>query len=203
MSFQIRLAQMDDIAGVVALQQKAFPPPFDPELHWDPEHIEAHIRVFPLGQWVAVSHDGTVIGSCSNTLISEERWNLHAPWYRTVGGPSLEGIELDGNTLYGLDISVDPDFRRQGVGRSFYEARFEYVRNHQLTRYGTACRIPGFVESGETSAESYVQNVVIAEMTDRTLTPLLRYGLTCLGVIENYMPDPESLNHAALLEWKP
>jgi GNAT superfamily N-acetyltransferase len=203
MSFQIRLAQIEDIAGVVALQQKAFPPPFDPELHWDPEHIEAHIRVFPLGQWVAVSHDGTVIGSCSNTLISEERWNLHAPWYRTVGGPSLEGIELNGNTLYGLDISVDPDFRRQGVGRSFYEARFEYVRNNQLTRYGTACRIPGFVECEETSAENYVQNVVTAEMTDRTLTPLLRYGLTCLGVIENYMPDPESLNHAALLEWKP
>jgi hypothetical protein len=45
--------------------------------------------------------------------------------------------------------------------------------------------------------------VVTRELTDRTLTPLLSYGLTFLGVIENYMEDVESGDAAALLEWLP
>ena len=45
---------------------------------------------------------------------------------------------------------------------------------------------------------------LIQEQTfDRTLSVLLRYGLKFLDVIENYMPDEESGNAAALLEWIP
>lgn len=39
-----------DVAGAVALQQVCFPPPFDPDLHWDAEHLLRHIELFPEGQ---------------------------------------------------------------------------------------------------------------------------------------------------------
>lgn len=192
----------EDVAGAVALQKEAFPPPFSEDLHWDPEHLHAHVTLFPEGQLVAEA-GGRIIGSCSNCIISEERWNAHAPWGLTVGGPFLKNHTLDGTTLYGLDISVHPEFRGQGVGRSFYAARFSLVRDRGLRRYGTACRIPGFVASGLATPEEYVEAVVRGEKTDRTLTPLLRYGLASRGVIRNYMPDDESADTAALLEWQP
>lgn len=198
----IRPMRRDDVEAAVALQKEAFPPPFSEDLHWDPEHLRTHVRLFPEGQFVAEA-GGSVVGSCSNCVISEERWQSHSPWGRTVGGPFLRNHDAHGTTLYGLDITVHRGLRRQGVGRAFYERRFELVRRLGLNRYGTACRIPGFAASGIATAEGYVESVVRGETTDRTLTPLLRYGLLPGGVIQKFMPDPESGDAAAVLEWNP
>jgi len=102
--------------------------------------------------------------------------------------------------LYGVDISVHPDYRGRGVGRALYAARFDLVRTLGLTRFGTACRIPD--RCGQ-PATAYTTAVAMGVLQDRTLTPLLRYGLSLVGVIEGYMEDEESGNAAALLEWRP
>lgn len=193
-----------DVPGAVALQKSAFPPPFSEDLHWDPEHLLRHIELFPTGQFVAVS-DGQVIGSCSNTIIDELAWSVHGGWYQTVGGPDLDNFDSDGTTLYGLDITVHPDHRRVGVGRAFYERRFEMVRTWPLVRYGTGCRIPDFKAAREVETsltpETYAEEVLDGRRLDRTLTPLLSYGLRFLMIISRYMPDEESANCGALLEW--
>jgi GNAT superfamily N-acetyltransferase len=192
---------LDDAEAAAALQSLAFPPPFPKDLLWQPEHLRRHIQIFPEGQFVAEA-DSQIVGSCSNTLISEDRWQAHESWTETVGGPLLDHFDPNGSTLYGLDITVHPDFRRMGIGRDFYSARFDLASS--LTRYGTACRLPDFRsyqrQHPETTPRTYAQKVTHEEITDRTLTPLLRYGLTFLGVIEDYMEDEESGNAAALLE---
>jgi ribosomal protein S18 acetylase RimI-like enzyme len=202
----IRPMTWDDVTGVVALQPLAFPPPFDPELHWDAEHILRHVEIFPEGQFVAVA-DGQVVASCSNTLIDEAHWQAHGSWYRTVGGPALRSFAPDGTTLYGLDIAVHPEFRRLGIGRRLYQARYDFVRARGLTRYGTGCRLPDFWAYANahpgTTQQAYAEKVVAGELQDRTLTPLLRMGLTFVGVVENYMEDAESGDAGALLEWVP
>ncbi len=195
-----------DIAAVVNLQKLAFPPPFSEDLHWDPEHLLGHVALFPEGQLVA-EVDGAIVGSCSNTLISEERWQAHEGWYRTVGGPDLRCFDPAGSTLYGLDITVAPEYRRKGIGRSFYDRRFELVRSMSLVRYGTGCRAPDFrtfqAKMPDATVEEYAEEVVSGNVVDRTFTPLLRYGLRFLGVIRDYMPDYESDNCGMLLEWTP
>lgn len=191
-----------DVLGAVALQRLAFPPPFSEDLHWDPEHLLQHVELFPDGQFVA-DQEGVIVGSCSNTIISEEKWQAHGGWGATVGGPMLRGFRRDGTTLYGLDIAVHPAYRRQGVGRGFYQARFDLVKRLGLTRYGTACRMPDFANHPGFTIREYAQRVHGGEIQDRTLTPLLRYGLAFIDVIENYMEDRESGNAAALLEWRP
>jgi len=196
----------EDVAGAVALQPVAFPPPFDPELHWQMEHLLRHIKLFPEGQFVAAEGE-FVVASCSNTLISEESWQAHASWIETVGDPFLGTFDREGTTLYGLDISVHPKFRRRGIAKRLYLQRFELVRSLRLVRYGTACRVPGWhhwhSQNPAGSPEDYVSAVQNSELADPTLTPLLKMSLTLLGVIENYMEDEESGNAAALLEWKP
>lgn len=199
----IRLMEFDDIPGVVELQRAAFPPPFDEELLWRADHLHRHLEIFPEAQFVAVL-DGKVVGSCSNTRISEEVWQAHADWDQTVGGPFLNNFDPSGSTLYGLDISVHPDARRTGIGRRFYHARYDWVTANRLFRYGTACRIPDYSAWRTLTGlgpEAFAEAVQLGEATDRTLTPLLRYGLTIQGVLRNYMVDEESGNAAVLLEW--
>lgn len=191
-----------DVDAVVRLQAAAFPPPFSQDLHWNPEHLIRHIELFPEGQFVAVEN-GEVIGSCSNTMISEEAWQEHAGWGRTVGGPMLSHFDAYGTTLYGLDITVHPEFRQKGIGRAFYRARFDLVREWGLRRYGTGCRIPGFATSGIDNPAAYAADVVSGRQNDRVLSTLLRYNLNFLGILNNYMEDEESGDAAALLEWTP
>jgi len=202
----IRLLTPEDLDGAVALQRACFPAPFPEEFLWRSEHLLSHIELFPEGQFVA-TESSQVIGSASNCLISEANWRSHQSWDRTVGGPFLRHHDPLGTTLYGLDISVHPAWRGKGVGRALYGARFKLVRDKGLTRYGTACRIPGYLEwsrsASDPTPEKYAAEVGANRVADRTLTPLLRYGLRLLDVIHDYMDDEESANCAALLEWMP
>ncbi|WP_244862066.1 GNAT family N-acetyltransferase [Siminovitchia terrae] len=37
----------------------------------------------------------------------------------------------EGETLYGFDVTVHPEYRGQGLGRLLYEARRQICRTHQ------------------------------------------------------------------------
>ena len=142
-NFIVRPLIGSDIEGTVLLQRACFPAPFPEELLWKSNNLANHLKVFPAGQFVA-TYNGQVIGSASNLLISEERWQAHAGWEDTVGGFDFLNYDPHGTTLYGADISVHPDFRKIGVARALYQKRFEVVVARKLQRYGTACRIPDF-----------------------------------------------------------
>jgi GNAT superfamily N-acetyltransferase len=203
--FRVRPMAPEDIKGAVALQRACFPPPFPEELLWSKEHLERHTEVFPIGQFVALAQPNLVIGSASSCLVSEDTWHAHKSWSETVGGPFIERHDPHGTTLYGLDISVHPEWRRYGVGRALYEARFNLVNVLNLRRYGTGCRLPGYTKwaalNENQPVEVYCDQVASGKLTDRTLTPLLKFGLKFVGVVHDYMEDEESRNAAALLEW--
>lgn len=190
------------VAGVVALQRACFPEPFPEELLWQKHHIEEHLALFPEGQWVVCDAD-SVVASCSNFRCPVEEWEAHLPLKEITGGLKLRRHDPEGGVLYGIDISVHPDHRRKGVARMLYGARLDFVRDNSLDRYGTVCRLPGFSESGSSDPSSYAAAVEAAVAQDRTLTPLLKMGLTLCGVIMDYMDDQESGDAGAVLEWRP
>lgn len=206
MSVQIVPMALEHIPCAVALQRTCFPEPFPEELLWNRDHLQQHLDLFPEGQFVALSGE-EVVASASATRISEVNWQSHGSWDETVGGPFLETFDSVGSTLYGLDISVHPKFRGLGIGWKLYERRFQVVEDLGLARYGTACRIPDYeayaLAHPAISVGEYAELVVKNQAKDRTLSPLLRYGLTYLGVIQGYMEDRESDNAAAFLEWRP
>jgi len=198
---------IEDIAEVVGLQRACFPAPFPEALLWQPTHLTAHLERFPAGQFVAIGPTGEVLASASASRIAEALWLAHADWDTTLGGPTFSTFDGQGSTLYGADISVHPDWRGQGIARQLYQARFRLMRELGLTRYGTACRLPGCAawvqaEPGRANAD-YVTQVGLGQISDRTLTSLLSMGCQVVGVIDQYMEDAESRDAAALLEWKP
>jgi GNAT superfamily N-acetyltransferase len=203
--FCIRPMALSDVEAAVALQQLAFPPPFPADLLWRAEHLHRHLEIFPEAQFVA-EREGQIVGSCSNTRLSELRWLVHANWETTVGGPFLDTFEADGTTLYGLDITVHPEFRRLGIGKAFYKARYDWVKKNRLARYGTTCRMPDYAcavaQQPGLSIDAYALGIAQGRFTDRTMTPLLKMGLRFEGVLHDHMEDAESANAAAILVWE-
>lgn len=205
----IQAMTLEHVPGAVALQRASFPPPFPEELLWKAEHLARHIELFPEGQYVAVDVDGEVWASATSVILREDRYQLHASWDDTIGGPYLTAHDPNGTTLYGVDISVHPEARRQGIGRRLYHARYMLTRQLGLKRYATACRVPDFgawrtqPTNLVDDLDRYIVLVERDEVQDRTLTPLLHMGLDPVAGIVDYMDDAESLNCAALLEWLP
>ena len=203
--FVIRPTQPADVQAIVDLQPLCFPPPFPSGLLWQHEHIENHLRTFPDGQFVAESDD-RVVASSTSMIVSLDAWSRHG-MHNVFDGYTMEQHDPEGQVLFGVDISVHPDWRSRGVGRALYMARFDLVRHLGLQGYGTVCRLPDFAawhsDRPDHDAGTYAKRVNDGCLVDRTLTPLLRYGLTFVGVIFEYMEDSESGNAAAILEWKP
>lgn len=202
MSVEIQLLSPRWVKGAVALQSACFPPPFPPELLWQEVHLERHLEIFPEGQWVACC-DGEVVGSASSMRVSAEAWSKPHTWDDLTGGLFLSGHDPLGSLLYGVDISVHPEFRGMGIARRLYEARFSLVRSLDLEAFVTICRLPDFSASGHSTVEAYAGFVASNVITDRTMTPLLKLGLTFTGVTLDCMEDEESGNSGARLEWRP
>ncbi len=192
----------ETVQDVAALQRACFPPPFPEELLWTPAHLFSHLRHFPAGQFVART-ENQVVGSASSLIISQAAWESHGDWETVTGGLGLSNHDPAGAVLYGADISVHPSWRGRGVAKLLYQARFELVRRLGLELYGTVCRIPDFVASGFSHPLTFADAVAHSTAEDRTLSPLLKMGLTYRGIIEKHMDDPESGHAAAILEWRP
>ncbi|MBS1721643.1 MAG: GNAT family N-acetyltransferase [Armatimonadetes bacterium] len=196
----------ETVPKVADLQRVCFPPPFPADLLWTRDQLESHLQVFPEGQFVATA-DGEVIGSASSLVIDEDNWTKHADWETTVGGHRFSRHSQFGTTLYGADVSVRPDWRGRGVARALYKARFDLVCDMGLVRFGTACRIPDWLTWSSSNPGqdqfAYCQAVASGTVTDRTMTPLVRIGLSLVDIAIGHMEDPESGNSAAILEWRP
>ncbi len=200
MSLIIRETTHDDIQGVVALQRACFPEPFPEDLLWTNVHISSHIDQFPAGQFLAEINN-SIVASCTNMLVSAQVWQAHHDWQTTSGGLSLPNHDPQGEVMYGIDISVHPNFRGQGIARLLYTKRLQYCRDHNV-QYGTVCRLPGFFQSSFDDPLQYAIAVGEERETDPTLTPLLKLGGIFQGIIPNYMEDQESGNAGAILKWQ-
>lgn len=202
MSLQILPLEEKWIPGAVALQRLCFPAPFPEDHLWQPHHLAGHLQFFPEGQFVAVQDD-LVVASSSSIIISRSTWLAPNTWDEITEGLDLTGHDPEGTLLFGVDISVHPDYRGLGIARQLYQARFDLVRRIGLESYVTLCRLPGFSSSGLQDPADYAKQVEAGERSDPTMTPLLKMGMSLMVVAYNCMEDEESGNAGAKLVWTP
>jgi len=200
-SVEIREMRPDDFDGVRALCAAVYPT----TPSWTEGQLGSHLRVFPEGQLVATRADtGELAGMAASLIVLWDDYGLGATWRDFTGGGMFTTHDpVRGRTLYGAEVMVHPAMQGQGVGKQLYEARRALARRLGLLRIRAGARLRDYqLHAARVSPEQYVAAVVRGELVDRTLSFQLGQGFQVIGVVSGYLAhDPESLGHAAVIEW--
>jgi GNAT superfamily N-acetyltransferase len=191
-----------DFHELIEIQQECFPPPFPSELWWNEDQLLNHTRLFAQGA-LCVEIDGRLVGSITSLLVQYELDDPDHSWEEMTDKGYIRNHDPEGNTLYVVDISVRPSARKLGIGKLLMQALYEVVIHLGLDRLLGGGRMPGYYHVAlEMTAEQYLNEVVSGRRNDPVISFLLRCGRTPIKVAADYLEDEESLNFAALMEWR-
>ena len=195
----VRPLSVGDYDALVAMQQKCFPGMET----WRKEQIESQLAIFPEGQ-LGVEIDGVLVASSSSLIVEYDPALEWHNWRAVSDDGYIRNHKPKGDTLYGIEIMVDPEYRGMKLSRRLYDARKELCRQYNLARIIVAGRIPGYRQNaGQMSARQYIDQVVEKAKYDPVLTAQLSNGFAVQGLIANYLPsDSDSCGYATFLEWR-
>ena len=197
--FKLRRARLADVEGLWACQRAAYAALPESGI-CTRRQLEMQIRTFPEGQLVVV-HEKQVVGYAASLIVTLDE---DSPWYsygEITGQATFATHAPSGDTLYGADIAVHPDFRGRGVASLLYKGRKALLERLNLRRMVAGGRIPGYHEhAGKMTAEEYVAAVEAGTLQDSALSVHLRVGYRVRGVHHGYLRDEQSLDYATYLE---
>ncbi len=195
---EVRQLRPDDFEDVVDLQQRCFPG----MPTWTREMFLSHLSHFPEGQ-LGVEVDGRLVASSSSLIIDFDLYGEKHSWREVAEGGFITNHDPDGDSLYGIEIMVHPEFRGMKLSRRLYQARKTLAREMNLMRIVIGGRIPGYAEhQDEMTAREYVQKVMDKALFDPVLTAQLSNEFVLKRLIPGYLnSDEESAGYATLLEW--
>lgn len=197
----IRIMAKEDIPKIVELQKATFPSMAAKGVYWKPDQLEAHLKVFPEGQFVA-DYGSNVVGSCSSLIIKLEPEYKEHTWKEACGDSAFSAHNPKGDSLYGADISTHPDNRRLGIATKMYDARKTLAVKLNLRRIIAGGRLSNYCEfEKELTPLEYVKKVLNHEIREPVLEFQIKNGFKFIKILDNYMKDPRSLNHATFIEW--
>ena len=196
----LRPLRKTDLKAVQEIQKRSFPM-IDP---WTKEQFESQLQMFPEGQ-IGVEIDGVLVATSSSLIVDEEDFGAYHTFDEVSDKGFIRNHDPEGDTLYGIDIAIDPKHRGSHLTRRIYEARKELARLRNLRAILIAGRIPGYAKQADKmSAEEYVRRVVRKDLKDRdpVLTAQLGQGFSVREVLKDYLPsDTESAGYAVFMEW--
>ncbi len=197
----IRNYKREDFDGLIAVQASSFPPPFPSELWWNEAQLSEHVARFPEGA-LCVEIGGRIAGSMTGLRVTLKDEQNH-DWASVTDNGYIRNHDPNGDTLYVVDICVDPAYRKFGLGKWLMFSMYETVVHLGCKRLLGGGRMPGYCHVADViSPEEYVDQVVSGARKDPVLTFLLKCGRLPIGVAANYLEDEESRGYAALMEWR-
>lgn len=169
---------------------------------WSKATISKLLKLFPEGQLCIAVNDKVVACSLSIIVDYDEYGDKHT-YQMITGSYTFSTHDPNGDTLYGIEIFVSPEFRGLRLGRRLYEARKELCESLNLKSIIAGGRIPGYHQfADQLSPRQYIDKVKAKEIYDPTLTFQLSNDFHVRKVLKNYLPgDHESKEFATLIEW--
>ncbi len=196
----IRTAQSDDVPGIVALVDRAYP---DMETY-KARTLKGQISNFPSGQFV-VEYEGDIVGYAASIILREAKALTPHSWSEITGGGYGSTHNPKGDWLYGMEVCVDPSRRRLRIGERLYNARKALVEDHGLKGIVFGGRLPGWKRRKKTYPDpmDYIEAVRSKKINDPVLNFQFRQGFTAQAILKNYLPsDQASGGFAAQMIWR-
>jgi len=194
----VRTLKLTDYDAVVKLQLKCFPG-MSP---WKKEEFESQTSIFPEGQ-ICVEFDDDIVASSSSLIIRYQDYADSENYEDISHNGTIKNHDQYGDSLYGIEIMVHPDFQGMKLARRLYDARKQLSRDRNLRRIVIGGRMPGYASYKESiSAREYVDKVSERSIFDPVLTVQLANGFVLQKLLKAYLKDDhDSSGYATLLEW--
>ena len=191
-----------DFDELICIQSECFPPPFPEKLWWNKKQLLNHVTLFPEGA-ICIEVDGMLAGSMTGLCIQFDPQHPAHTWEEITDGGYIRNHDKHGNTLYIVDISIRPSYRKLGLGKLMMQVMYQMVVHLGLERLLGGGRISGYHEkANKMTVKQYVSAVMAGKVKDPVITFLLNCGRTPVELIENYLDDEESHHYGLLMEWK-
>ncbi|WP_409300999.1 GNAT family N-acetyltransferase [Peribacillus sp. SCS-155] len=198
----IRNYNHNDFDELIKIQAECFPPPFPADLLWNEEQLNSHVSLFPDGA-ICVEVDGELAGSLTGLCVQFDPAQPSHTWEEITDSGYIRNHDPLGNTMYIVDISVRPRFRKFGLGKLMMQSMYQVVVEKKLDRLLGGGRMPGYHKvAPQMTIEEYLNKIIGGEVKDPVISFLLKCGRKPLAIVENYLDDAESHNYATLMEWK-
>jgi len=182
------------------LMHTCYPKVGDPA--WNETQVNTLIDRFPKGQ-IVVMVDGVLAGAALSILIRYDRFDEKHTYIEMTANDTFDTHTDDGDTIYGLDMMVHPDYRGLRLGRRMYDYRKELCEEMNLKGMVLGGRLPNYHKhQDELTPKQYIQKVKKKEVYDPVLSFQLSNDFHVKRLARHYLPEDEaSQGLAALLEW--
>ena len=170
--------------------------------YWKEESLQRLIEKFPEGQ-IVLLHNGKVVGCALTLIVNYEKFGDDHTYRDITGNFSFETHDPKGDTLYGIEVFVHPEYRGLRLARRLYDARKNLCESMNLKMIIAGGRIPKYgMYSDKLSPKEYIEKVKHREIYDPTLTFQMANDFQVKKIIRNYLPEDEDSNgYATLLIW--
>jgi predicted amidohydrolase/ribosomal protein S18 acetylase RimI-like enzyme len=195
----LRQLRRADFKAIHAIMEKVYS---NMEGAWSQDEYNALLKKFPEGQ-ICIEDNGAVIAAALAIIVDYSKFGDKHTYAKITGNGKFDTHDPEGDTLYGVDVFVDPEYRSLRLGRRLYDARKELCESLNLRAMVAGGRIPGYAAyANEMTPAKYVEMVRNKELTDPILTFQLSNEFYVRKIIRGYLPyDSESKAYATLLEW--
>lgn len=170
--------------------------------YWKEESMQKLINKFPGGQ-IVITVDGKVVGCALSIIVNYDKFGDKHTYRDITGNFSFETHDKKGETLYGIEVFVHPEYRGMRLARRLYDARKTLCERLNLKMIIAGGRIPKYGMYADTmTPKEYIDKVKKREIYDPTLTFQISNDFQVKKIIRDYLPeDNESKGFATLLIW--
>lgn len=197
---ELTLLNLDDYLELKKAMKEAYASM--PNNYWERHEIESLIDKFPEGQ-VVVKINDKLAGCALSILIDRVKFSRNHTYNRITANDTFETHNPDGDTLYGIDIFIKPEFRGLRIGRRLYDYRKELCEKLNLKGIAFGGRIPNYHKyADELTPKQYIEKVKLKEIDDPVLNFQISNDFHPSKILKNYLEEDKASNEfAVLMEW--
>jgi predicted amidohydrolase/GNAT superfamily N-acetyltransferase len=173
-----------------------------PNSYWQEQEIQTLLSKFPEGQ-IVIKVNGHIAGCALSIIIDHEQFEDQHTYSEITGNSSFETHTDNGDTLYGIDVFIKPEFRGLRLGRRLYDYRKELCEKLNLKGIEFGGRIPNYHKyEAELSPKQYIERVKSRKILDPVLNFQLSNDFYPVRVLKGYLQgDEASKEYAVLMKW--
>jgi len=169
---------------------------------WTKKEYRNQLTKFPEGQ-IGIEVDDKVVAGAMSIIVDYRKFGDKHTYEEITGHGKFDTHDYEGDTLYGTDVFVHPEYRDMRLGRRLYDARKELCENLNLRAIIAGGRIPGYREyRNAMTPKQYIEEVKNKELYDPVLSFQLANDFHVRKIITHYSEDDTASHYyATLLEW--